>query len=899
MTFYTFLRTTPQQLRQEIAEQRVRLHQIYSGREKEVDRIFLGVSVSQAMQRDLGMMLEKNRNLPRIALAKQFMLLYDRYAKDNPHYQDSFLSINEPYSPIARLFNSDDGIVFPVKKLKRALNEIHWRSSRIDRYCRLLGSEKGNFPSILRVAVQGLLQEKIDPQKFGYYLDRMMDIAQYLPPFRVEYMFTGLMPLFHTGHADANFFSKTQFNLILSAVREFSSKTKSSVAWGTLMALMSGPLSQASSGKWPDYIEGFADVIAKRFPTGDPEPNEYDIDLFYDSFRNCMDEVSNAVTSGTYQGKFSEFLGVVMDAHQTFRKITNNKISGNMLWTIVRFSRNSEDFNQRFSSLCRMVDPKITLAEKKSALNDILDCVFPLPEDRSRRLAMAPLAEQFLTDGHEPRLLVDFLGCFHNAYDLRHISDQAYHNLLTTLFSEEESAKPSGERKIGKLSVSLSLIRSAFYEYPELFESARDLLFHEVPDWGLMPNWLNATRVALATVGKEQANPNRLQDFRANLRVYSKTASPAEFLNHVMLNRERIHPNVLRNLFHHVENTDFHQVGRQILPELLALLSTYSEMIRDYEPKTRKEFMESASLALTRLYGYFNGITGINNIQGIVLNNWAKIGELGLSFPKWQFDAMQRWRGLGPMQAESMLVKSGQFKTIETRKNDSTFSRGFLRQDTATGLAIELRRAYIVISKPGLGTLVIRNSSPVFGRNLLPEPAYFHPTRLCTGMGTLFDPQNDLEKGTGFMSVMDKEMNGLDIQQTMHERIASLLETFETSMEAYVDWKCGFKDGIAPAGFRDILYASMMSAVEEGRMTPFSNKKRIKPAWINRFGLPFPVSTFDVSTPEHQQQMKFYLDILEGRRSAATPEVYRKNMPDLLNFLSHGLEKNLELVLTE
>lgn len=896
MPFYTFLRTTPQQLQQEIAEQRVRLRQIYSGKEK---RIFRGAGGSQAMQRDLGIMLEKNRNLPRIALAKQFMLIFDHYAQGNPYYQDTFLIVNEPYSPIARLFNSDDGIVFPVKNLKRALNEVNWRSSRIDRYCRRLGSEKGNFPSILRVAVQGLLQETIEPQKFGFYLDRMMEIAQYLPPSRADYMFSKLMPLFHTGQAEANVFCQKRFGMILTAVREFSARTESPVAWGALMALMSGPLSKSPSGAWPGYIQGFADVIAKRFPVGDPRPQEHDIDLFYESFQNCMAEVGNAVTSGTYQGNFSEYLGVVMDAHQTFRKVANAKVSSNMFWTIVRFSKNSEDFTRRFTSLCRMVEPESTLVERKSALSDLLDCAFPLPEEGDRRSALEPLAAQFLTEGHDPKLLVDFLGCFHYAYDLRYISDPTYHSLLTTLFSEAESAKPSSERKIGKLSVALGMIRSTFYEYPELFESARDLLLHETPDWGLMPVWLNATRVALATVGKEQANPNRMKDFRANLQVYTKTASPSEFLNHVILNRERIHPSVLKHLFHQVENTNFHRVGRQILPELLALLSTYAEMVRDYEPKTRKEFMESASLALTRLYGYFNGITGINNIQGIVLNNWAKIGELGLSFPKWQFDAMQRWRGLGPMQADPMLVKSGHFKPIQTRKNDNTFSRGFLRQDTSTGLAIELRRAYIVISKPGLGTLVIRNSSPVFGRNLLPEPAYYHPDRICSGMGTLFDPQKDLAEGSGFMSVLDKEMNELDIQQTMHERIAALLETFETSMEPYVAWKCGFKDGNAPVGFRDMLHASMMSAVEEGRMTPFGTKKQVKPAWVNRFGLPFPVSTFDVSTPDHQQQMKFYLDVLEGRRAAPTPDVYRKNMPDLLAFLSVGLEKNLELVLTE
>src|SRR5690606_6263896 len=38
---------------------------------------------------------------------------------------------------------------------------------------------------------------------------------------------------------------------------------------------------------------------------------------------------------------------------------------------------------------------------------------------------------------------------------------------------------------------------------------------------------------------------------------------------------------------------------------------------------------------------------------------------------------------------------------------------------------IEFRQGYYLISEPQLGTLLIRNSSPLFGRDLFDHPAYY------------------------------------------------------------------------------------------------------------------------------------------------------------------------------
>jgi hypothetical protein len=89
----------------------------------------------------------------------------------------------------------------------------------------------------------------------------------------------------------------------------------------------------------------------------------------------------------------------------------------------------------------------------------------------------------------------------------------------------------------------------------------------------------------------------------------------------------------------------------------------------------------------------------------------------------------------------------------EFRETDEVYGRGFLvTQELVPGInlnpetIIELRRGYTLISHPGHGTLVIRNSSrvPGFdGRSLLEHPAYYDRDPLSVDKLKTYDPQKD------------------------------------------------------------------------------------------------------------------------------------------------------------
>jgi hypothetical protein len=324
----------------------------------------------------------------------------------------------------------------------------------------------------------------------------------------------------------------------------------------------------------------------------------------------------------------------------------------------------------------------------------------------------------------------------------------------------------------------------------------------------------------------------------------------------------------------------------------------------------REALLHQASAGLTRLYRYIyadnTGVT-ISRLERPVLENWARIGTLGLSFTKWQMDAMAMWKGQGPKQEDSLLEQSGMFQPIPERSSDGKFFRGFIHHNPDTGVSIELRRAYITIAKPGVGTLVIRNSSPVFGRDLLREPAYFHPSQAATGPQPSFDPETDLtgienilvSRGRDtFLSVMGKVLTSHPSSEEYHQRIRTLLDAFDAEMEPYISWKCGFKNGEAPPGLAKMLESALASVQEGGSLSPFGKLKNVRLAWVDRYGLPFSTQTFDLTDPAHQQEAVFFLNVLKRRQRAANTDAYAQKMPNLLAFLKEGLKHNLELVLT-
>lgn len=397
-----------------------------------------------------------------------------------------------------------------------------------------------------------------------------------------------------------------------------------------------------------------------------------------------------------------------------------------------------------------------------------------------------------------------------------------------------------------------------------------------------------------------------VEDMPVNARILLELASPGAFLRDAFLNLEEIGVQQLSEIFRKVEYSNTPEFWKPILPELLALMKPYARMAGE-----DKELINKASAGITRILGYLGKI---NKLQGIAYNNWSRIGTLGLSFSKWKYDAMQPWKGMGPMAQPTMLMQSGLFQPIPTRPGEPPSFKGFGLKVPGSNVSIELRRAFAVISKPGVGTLVVRNSSPDFQQELFPtvsetgvpvrapfallsEVAYFNPEKVFPGEGDWFNPMY-LWPGGIFMDVLGHDLNRTtESQEKHHEKIQVLLNAFDEAMQPYTAWKCGFRNGEPPKGFGEMLNLALMSATGGGAASPFKRFTNLRLAWVNPYELPMPVVTYDLQDIKHQQEAALYLDVLHKRRQIRTPEEYKRAMPDLIAFLNHGLSQGLELTL--
>ncbi|MBY0405731.1 MAG: hypothetical protein K2X66_17645, partial [Cyanobacteria bacterium] len=125
--------------------------------------------------------------------------------------------------------------------------------------------------------------------------------------------------------------------------------------------------------------------------------------------------------------------------------------------------------------------------------------------------------------------------------------------------------------------------------------------------------------------------------------------------------------------------------------------------------------------------------SGVSLSDGVV-KAWGDIGFLAHGFRFWRFDTING--------DKSLLAKFG-FSPIPPRETDERYGKGFLYQNPETKMLIEFRRGYLLISDPSEGgsTLIIRNASPVFGRDTLRHAAYYLPRALTPKELETFNPQ--------------------------------------------------------------------------------------------------------------------------------------------------------------
>ena len=421
----------------------------------------------------------------------------------------------------------------------------------------------------------------------------------------------------------------------------------------------------------------------------------------------------------------------------------------------------------------------------------------------------------------------------------------------------------------------------------------------ELPDsWHKTSQFFSRNAPRLQEYAKSELSDAEMEK---NLQTFVYNYFPTQLLNHVVMNLDHLHPQTLYTLYHDVEygGEPGKEMGQRALPELMALMGPYFSLTRKKALTSAEDHWGIVSGAITRLYDYIG--VGIYSLERAAIENWTRIGTTGLSFSKWQFDAMTRWKGQGPMEQKSLLEASGLFQKIPPRPNDATYHGGYFHYDEDTGVAIELRRAYMVISSPNGGALVIRNSSPVFGRDKLAEPAYYSDITWYNSLDNLFDPEDamgdDAERNR-FDSVIGVRLNKtIESQREHHGRIRFLLDAYEQLMQQYTTWKCGFEKGKPPAGFAPLLQAATQSTQAQGS-GPFSTLRPTRLAWVDPFALPYPLKVFDLAEAKNQVEAAFYQSLFNQPRPIRDVAEYDTRMPKLKAFLSEGLEKGWELILT-
>ncbi|MBY0405664.1 MAG: hypothetical protein K2X66_17310, partial [Cyanobacteria bacterium] len=123
----------------------------------------------------------------------------------------------------------------------------------------------------------------------------------------------------------------------------------------------------------------------------------------------------------------------------------------------------------------------------------------------------------------------------------------------------------------------------------------------------------------------------------------------------------------------------------------------------------------------------------------------------------------------------------------ESRPLNEVFGKGFLFKDQASGSNVEFRRGYLLVTHPKKGTLVIRNSSPVFGRDLLRHPAYYLKKALTPDEILTFDPRSLTDQDSILYREHYPNKNNSDAHSA--KRISALTDTLLTINNKYRKFK--------------------------------------------------------------------------------------------------------------
>jgi hypothetical protein len=322
--------------------------------------------------------------------------------------------------------------------------------------------------------------------------------------------------------------------------------------------------------------------------------------------------------------------------------------------------------------------------------------------------------------------------------------------------------------------------------------------------------------------------------------------------------------------------------------EMMLLFKTKEAMGGEYTTNT----LSSAITSIDRFIDYSISVT--HRMTQI----WGNIGLLAHAFRFWRFDTAG-----GP---ESLFAKFG-FKPSPARANDSKYGKGYYISANShpelgleAGAVIEFRRGYLAVSSPSFGTLIVRNSSFVFGRDTLPHAAYFSPNHYGEKELLAVDPASS----SSFQKILDPNLYRNN--KSIATKLEGLLNQIFKVKQEYANWKFN-PNGFTPSGEFIGDMTPGMKVMLQNLFNQFANAEmgleKNPPALAFVHPQRPPTGEYAFEDENGLKQKHFVLDSkrieeLQDRLNG-TWSIEKYPYSEWVSFIKAGVENKAELILVE
>jgi len=281
------------------------------------------------------------------------------------------------------------------------------------------------------------------------------------------------------------------------------------------------------------------------------------------------------------------------------------------------------------------------------------------------------------------------------------------------------------------------------------------------------------------------------------LRAFQEAISPKNNLHGIPLARlwPRLKPGSIDTLLGRLEEKqDMVKKGWHASEAEMLVMLQDPRLWQDRQ--RNKGHISALTRAVTSPYQVIH--KGIPTLTGAQVKVLAELGRLNHSFRLWRFDCELPGVKPGKSEFDRRLIERFGFHQSPDRHTDHRYGRGFfhssdkhspLERSAGRGL-VELRRAYLLVSHSEDGTLLVRNSSLVFGRNTMKHAAYWSASGIGNGFSEaqlLNISPNDVGRTSVFLPVLHADALKAGVLED--DRIPRLTKKLSGLMDGYRAWK--------------------------------------------------------------------------------------------------------------